>query len=208
MTAALATRILYVDRDPDTREVMLRLLQRQVFEARAAGTCDQAIACIEAQRIDLLITDYLLPDGDGLTVLKHARKLYPIEGILLTDASDSEQEGGTEEGLSLIRGIAAAHFACHLVKPISFVRLNGVIEELLDPRRRAALSSMRVEAARSAARAQALREKVKTMTREELQALSSALRRRGQDLREEVQVLSEMMLDRRRSSSSPPVPGD
>jgi DNA-binding response OmpR family regulator len=203
MTAAHAIRVLYVDHDPDSREVMLRLLRRQVFEARDAGTCAEAITYLEAERIDLLITDYLLPDGDGLAVLTHARKLYPIEGVLITGPTDTER---TEEGL-LIRGIAAAHFACHLVRPIAFARLLEVIEALLDPRRRAALASVSVEAARSAGRAHTLREKVQTMTREELQALSTSLRRHGQDLREEIQVLGEMLRDGR-SSSSPPVPGD
>jgi hypothetical protein len=34
---ALGNRILYVDHDPEDREVMLRLLRRQIFDVRAAG---------------------------------------------------------------------------------------------------------------------------------------------------------------------------
>jgi DNA-binding NtrC family response regulator len=195
---ALATRILVVDADRETREVMLRLLRRQVYDARAAGTCAQAIACLDAEPIDLLITDYLLPDGDGLAVLAHARKLYPIEGILVTGASDIER---TQEGL--IREIAAAHFAFHLVKPVTFAEMLGVIELLLEPCHRAALASRSVEALRSAVRVRTLRERVKAMTREELSALSTALRRHGQDLGEEIQVLGEMMRD---GQSHGPVP--
>src|SRR4051812_2068667 len=82
--SALPARILFVDDDIDTCSAMVRLLQRQGFEVRSSHTCQAAMQLLESFPIDLLITDFLLPDGDGLTILQHARRRYPVEGILIT----------------------------------------------------------------------------------------------------------------------------
>src|SRR5690349_6046517 len=122
-------RILFVDDDQDTCVAMARLLQLQGYDPCCAASCADAKLLIDQGSVDLLIADYLLPDGDGLTVLRYAQKRYPVEGILLSGV-DSRNE-------DVVTSVAAAHFAARLVKPIEFTQLQWAIQELLAPSRRA-----------------------------------------------------------------------
>jgi DNA-binding NtrC family response regulator len=195
--SSLPARILFVDDDPDTCSAMVRLLKNQGFDARAAGSCEQALCFLSLLPIDLLITDFALLDGDGLTILEHARKLYPIEGILISGVDEQNRD---EDGLLL--SIAAQHFAYRLDKPILFPQLIKLINELLAPSRLTALSTSATREASAATRTRTLRQKVKTMTTEEMTLLSRALKRHGDDLKEELQVLSETMRARQDSIAS------
>jgi DNA-binding NtrC family response regulator len=183
--SVLPARILFLDDDVDTCGAMLRLLRDDGYDACCATTCAEAIALAQDAPLDLLITDLLLPDGDGLTVLRRVRQLYPLEAILIS---------GVDEGYaSPVQEIEAQHFATRLVKPVEFAHLRKAVTELLDPRRRAALATAAVAAARAAQRARSLREKVKAMTTAELSRLVAEMKRHGDDLCEEMGVINEIV---------------
>jgi DNA-binding response OmpR family regulator len=188
------TRILFVDDDADTRDVMTRLLRRQGYEVFAAGTCESAIRSAERAPIDLLITDFLLPDGDGLSVLQKLRNLRfspatDVQAILVSgvDGSDAGQ----------VMEIAAPRFARCLMKPIHFDDLLAAIEHVMDTTR---AQTNFTDADRTRARVAALRDKVRTMTNEELGDLVQVLKRRGDDLKEELTVLGELLAERKAST--------
>jgi DNA-binding response OmpR family regulator len=119
--ASYSTRILFVDVDPDTRSVMARLLRREGFEVRTAGTCQSALATAQDAPIDLLITDYLLPDGEGPRILAHLCAQRKVEGILVS-------------GADLADTTEAHVFARRLTKPIRFPDLLTAIAELAGSR--------------------------------------------------------------------------
>jgi len=63
--------ILVVDDDPEMRRYIQRSLQRALGEGgriHLAGDGVEALAMAEAQRLDALITDVLLPRLDGLSL--------------------------------------------------------------------------------------------------------------------------------------------
>ena len=115
--ASHSPRILFVDDDPDTRNVMARLLRREGFEVRTAGTCQSALATAQGAPIDLLITDYLLPDGEGSRILEHLCAQRKVKGILVS-------------GADLADTTEAQVFARRLTKPIQFLDLLTAIAEL------------------------------------------------------------------------------
>jgi hypothetical protein len=84
--------------------------------------------------------------------------------------------------------VAGARFARQMTKPIHFGDLMQAVREILSERR-----TSDADAGRAAARIAAVREKVKVMTNEELNALAQVLRRRGEDLKEEVHVITEII---------------
>jgi DNA-binding NtrC family response regulator len=187
--SSLPARILFVDDDADTCGAMQRLLMRNGYDCCTACSCKDAIALAEHTPFDLLITDFLLPDGDGLTILQHLRQRYPLEGVLVS---------GADLDLDEVTTIQVQHFAACLIKPIGWTMLSDVLTELLHPSRRSALRSASVDAARAALRARALREKVRVMSNEQLSALVQAMTRHGDDLKEEIAVLSELAQARQR----------
>jgi two-component system response regulator RegA len=69
-TASLATRstVLLVDDDGPLLRAMVRALQRD-FELSTASSVEQALSLIEAQPFDAVVSDFHLPDGQGVRVL-------------------------------------------------------------------------------------------------------------------------------------------
>jgi DNA-binding response OmpR family regulator len=68
----LARRVLVVEDHADTLRAMVRLLTLDGFDVLPAGNVAQALNHLVLQP-DYVITDLMLPDGDGVEVLRRAR---------------------------------------------------------------------------------------------------------------------------------------
>lgn len=70
-------RLLVVEDDPDMRAVydaaLRQLGRRTPLEYRLAGTVREARAMLERQTADLVVLDWAMPDGSGLSLLKELR---------------------------------------------------------------------------------------------------------------------------------------
>jgi two-component system OmpR family response regulator len=71
--AATECRILIVEDDADSCEVLCRLLERSGYETDCAGTLGEAVKILR-RRPDFVILDLKLPDGDGLALLTGLRE--------------------------------------------------------------------------------------------------------------------------------------
>lgn len=79
-----APQILVVDDEPMVREVVARYLQRDGMTVIEAADGSEALAALASHRIDLVVLDVMLPNIDGLSVLRHIRDQGTIPVILLT----------------------------------------------------------------------------------------------------------------------------
>jgi diguanylate cyclase (GGDEF)-like protein/PAS domain S-box-containing protein len=68
--------LLVVDDDTMNRDLMLRRLSRRGFNAALAGNGREALAWINAHRVDLVLLDIEMPDMNGIEVLKILRQDY------------------------------------------------------------------------------------------------------------------------------------
>ncbi len=78
-----SVRILVVDDSPDTVEVLERTLTSQgyhVFTARAVG---EATRILEMTPIDVVITDYKMPQVDGLDLVLYVNTNFKHTGIIM-----------------------------------------------------------------------------------------------------------------------------
>ena len=79
-------RILLVEDDPDVGELLLFALTGEGYTADLAATVAEARSHLEATRYDLVISDWRLPDGDGLLIVNAAAdrgsKTMVISGYL------------------------------------------------------------------------------------------------------------------------------
>ena len=83
---ASAFRTLIVD-DEETYALSLkRLLMRRGVEADVAGTFAAGRAEIEKRHYDLVVLDYMLPDGSGLDLIPPIRALRPAPIVLMMTA--------------------------------------------------------------------------------------------------------------------------
>ncbi len=75
-------RILVVDDEQSMREFLEIFLRREGYDVVTAGDVDTAVAHLEADEIDLVITDMQMPEKTGLDLLLAAREISP-ETILI-----------------------------------------------------------------------------------------------------------------------------
>ena len=115
--------ILVIDDEQTQREALAGYLRKRGFEVRIADSGASGVAVIESERVDLVLTDYRMPDMDGMGVLQAARRLNPdIEVVMVTafgsvtGAVDAMREG-------------AAHY---LEKPVDLDALDAVVERALE----------------------------------------------------------------------------
>src|SRR4029079_1101966 len=98
-------RILLVDDHPLTRSALAGLLTQHGFDVVGeASDGEEAIACADELRPDLILLDLSMPGLDGLSALPRLREAAPECEVVVFTAS------GTEENLlGAIRGGAAGY---------------------------------------------------------------------------------------------------
>jgi DNA-binding response OmpR family regulator len=78
-----AKRVLCVDGNNDTCEILTTLLGVEGYEARAAGGVGAALMLASAEQFDLIIVTTPLPDGEGLELCRLLRARAPGAAILI-----------------------------------------------------------------------------------------------------------------------------
>ena len=82
-----------------------------------------ACAAMKERRFDLVITDVLMPDGDGLDLITELKKVQPRARILAMSGGGRYVE--SDDYLKLAQGIGA-HAA--VMKPFDWKQLQAAIE--------------------------------------------------------------------------------
>ncbi|MBI2772173.1 MAG: response regulator [Burkholderiales bacterium] len=106
-------RVLVVDDEPDARDLLKRILEECGAVVLVADGATAALAMVEAQRPEVLVSDIGMPDVDGYELLRRVRQLGPGRGgalpaIALTAFARSEDR---------VRALRAG-FAVHVSKPL------------------------------------------------------------------------------------------
>ena len=79
------TRILLVDDNDLVRDVIREQLETIGFMVVTAANGTEAIAAYEAEGVDLLLTDFVMPGIDGVTLITRLRGFEPdLPAILMT----------------------------------------------------------------------------------------------------------------------------
>jgi signal transduction histidine kinase/ActR/RegA family two-component response regulator len=115
-------RVLVVDDDQDTRELMTMLLRAAGAKVTTAGSFDEAIAALQIVVPDVLLSDVGLAGQDGYELIRQIRAgLVPeargLPAIAVTGLSRAQDR------VTLLR----AGFQAHLSKPVEPSELNALI---------------------------------------------------------------------------------
>jgi DNA-binding NtrC family response regulator len=118
--------ILLVEDEAPQRLALGRYLKLQEFELSEAATCAAAEMSFRSRRPDLVVTDYELPDGNSLDLLRRLRGIdASVPVIFLTG------HGSIELAVRAIKEGAEQFFT----KPVDLPALLAVVERLLEGRR-------------------------------------------------------------------------
>ena len=69
----MSEKILIADDEPSNRKILAQELVHKGFAVDTAGGGNEALAKIESAPPDLVILDYMMPDLNGIEVLKELR---------------------------------------------------------------------------------------------------------------------------------------
>src|SRR6266566_4856486 len=70
-------RILLAEDDTSMREYLQRSLQRVGYEVSAVGCGTEAMPLLETETFDLLLTDIVMPEMDGIELAQRAGVIAP-----------------------------------------------------------------------------------------------------------------------------------
>ena len=118
-------RVLLIEDDDDTRDVVRRLLEVAGAEVIPAGSAGEGMALFLAQRPDLLLVDIAMPGEDGLSFMRKVRALEPAAGAQ-TPAAALTARAVLEDRLESLR----AGFQAHMAKPVPPLELIEVMVTL------------------------------------------------------------------------------
>ena len=95
----MQNRVLLIEDDDELRELLARYLTGQGFIVREAANGHAGLALARGQDCDIVVLDIMLPDINGLDVLRELRKDTHLPVILLTARGDeTDRIVGVEVG--------------------------------------------------------------------------------------------------------------
>ncbi|MBL8472227.1 MAG: sigma-54-dependent Fis family transcriptional regulator [Rhodocyclaceae bacterium] len=115
-------RVLVVDDEEDIRELLALTLARMGLDADCAGTLQEARERLAANRYQLCMTDMRLPDGDGLSLVRHiAENCRDLPVAVITAF------GSLENAVTALKAGAFDYIA----KPVSLDQLRALVKSAL-----------------------------------------------------------------------------
>ncbi|WP_431931046.1 response regulator transcription factor [Nonomuraea jabiensis] len=115
-------RVLVVDDEPDIVEVLETVLVQEGWRVRGAGDGASAVRAAEEFVPDAVVLDVMLPDLDGLEIMRRIRERLPEVCVLFLTARDAVEDR--------VAGITAGGDD-YVTKPFSLdevlARLNGLL---------------------------------------------------------------------------------
>jgi CheY-like chemotaxis protein len=119
-------RLLVVDDDPDTLEMVSILARGAGAEVKAASSAREALQLVREWAPDALLSDISMPGEDGYDLIRRVRALPPAEGGSVVAAALTAMATGADRARALEAGYQA-----HIPKPIDFPALVATLVGLV-----------------------------------------------------------------------------
>ena len=115
------TRILIVDDHVELRDMLREAMVLSGYECLTAGNGREALQCLAANPVDVVLTDIQMPEMNGLELTMEIKKTHDVDVIVMTGFT----EDFTYEEI-ITRG--ASDF---MLKPVSIAELSMRIRRVL-----------------------------------------------------------------------------
>ena len=115
-------RVLVVDDTPYVRDVVRDILAEDGAEVTAVASAEEALAALQWERPDVLLSDLAMPGKGGYWLIQQVRALPPERGGV-TPAAALTAFTGPEHRASVLR----AGFQVHVEKPVGLEALIGAV---------------------------------------------------------------------------------
>ena len=119
-------RIIVIDDEADVRALLRTILESENHEIDEAKNGTLAIEALGKNHYDLIITDVLMPEEDGIAVAKQASELQPNAKILAISGGGEYLDASHLLNVMEMLGVNAT-----LLKPFGRDDLIAVVDDLL-----------------------------------------------------------------------------
>jgi CheY-like chemotaxis protein len=120
-----AVRVLFVDDDPDARELARVQLELEGFVVVEAADGVEALRVLDTLNVDVVVTDIFMPDEDGIELIQDLRRTRPSLPIVAITG------GGAHHDTTALRVAAALGAGALLLKPIESEDLVAAIQRAI-----------------------------------------------------------------------------
>jgi CheY-like chemotaxis protein len=117
--------VLVVDDDPDARELLELLLEREGAEVALAESARKARELIRARHPDVIVCDVGMPEQDGYSFMRHLRASGEGAGGFIPALALTGHASAEDSRLALLAG-----FQMHASKPLDPPRLLESLAKL------------------------------------------------------------------------------
>jgi len=123
-------QILLAEDETAMREYLVRALEKSGYEVTSVDCGSKAVPLLEEENFDLLLTDIVMPEMDGIELARHCNKVSPRTQVMFITGFS---------GVALRAGNAVPH-AKILSKPFHLRDLVLEVERLFTPESASGLS--------------------------------------------------------------------
>jgi two-component system response regulator PilR (NtrC family) len=115
-------RVLLVDDEPDLLDLLEMDMLRMGLDSDRAGTVAEALAQLRKGAFDLCLTDMRLPDGEGLSIVRHIAEHLPNMPVAVITAFGSAE--------SAVAALKAGAFD-YVEKPVTPEKVRGLVRSAI-----------------------------------------------------------------------------
>lgn len=119
-------RILIIDDEDQSRNMLCQALTRAGYEVLTASDGNEGIELFRTVRADLIITDILMPDKEGLETIMDLRRDFPDVKIIAMSG------GGLTGNLNFLDIAERLGAQRTLEKPFHLQEVLQLVQELLE----------------------------------------------------------------------------
>ena len=124
-TSLAGTKVLVVDDNLDSRELLQFVLESENAAVRVAESGAKALAIFQEFQPDILVSDISMPEMNGYELLEKIQNLSSVQGKSITAIALSANASQSDRQKSLEAG-----FVDHIVKPIDLKKFIEVMVQL------------------------------------------------------------------------------
>src|SRR3989454_2077193 len=114
----MADRVLVVDDEQSLRKVLAATLQREGYEVQVASNGEEALAALDRDGADVVVTDLVMPRMDGLSLLRKVVVSHPDVPVIVVTA-----HGRVDSAVEAMK-VGAFDF---VTKPFEHAELKAII---------------------------------------------------------------------------------
>ena len=122
MAMSQALTVVFVDDEDEVRAPLAALVKAEGFRVFEASSAREALRLLSREHVDVLFTDVVMPDVDGIELAERARQMQPHIRVLFATGF-------------LARAVTADRLGKLLFKPVRSKDILGALNDLMqEPR--------------------------------------------------------------------------